>query len=161
MLDPELREGRGEVEPALKGKLPKLVTDDDLRGILHCHTDASDGTETLETMEGDAPERLRVFRGGRPFQVRALCRRSVVEEIAQQHREADRLNKRFGKDFLILKGIESDILAEGRSTTTTRCLNVSTSSSPASMAVSSWKARRRRSACFEPFPILTPPSSAT
>lgn len=29
---------------ALKGKLPKLVTDRDLRGILHCHTDASDGT---------------------------------------------------------------------------------------------------------------------
>ncbi|MGY4411111.1 histidinol phosphatase-like PHP family hydrolase [Bradyrhizobium sp. LB7.1] len=36
-----------------------------------------------------------------------------VEEIAQQHREADRLNKRFGKDFRILKGIESDILADG------------------------------------------------
>jgi DNA polymerase (family 10) len=36
-----------------------------------------------------------------------------VEEIAQQHREADRLNKRFGKGFKILKGIESDILADG------------------------------------------------
>jgi DNA polymerase (family 10) len=36
-----------------------------------------------------------------------------VEEIAQQHLEADRLNKRFGKDFRILKGIESDILADG------------------------------------------------
>jgi DNA polymerase (family 10) len=49
-IDPELREGRGEIELALKGKLPKLVTDQDLRGILHCHTDASDGTETLEKM---------------------------------------------------------------------------------------------------------------
>ncbi|WP_244429527.1 MULTISPECIES: DNA polymerase/3'-5' exonuclease PolX [Bradyrhizobium] len=36
-----------------------------------------------------------------------------VEEIAQQHLEADRLNKRFGKDLRILKGIESDILADG------------------------------------------------
>ncbi|MEY9418032.1 histidinol phosphatase-like PHP family hydrolase [Bradyrhizobium japonicum] len=36
-----------------------------------------------------------------------------MEEIAQQHREADRLNKRFGKRFRILKGIESDILADG------------------------------------------------
>jgi DNA polymerase (family X) len=36
-----------------------------------------------------------------------------VEEIAQQHREADRLNKRLGKDFGVLKGIESDILADG------------------------------------------------
>src|SRR3954465_5153957 len=50
LIDPELREGRGELELALKGKLPKLVSDQDLRGILHCHTDASDGTETLETM---------------------------------------------------------------------------------------------------------------
>src|SRR5689334_6740678 len=36
-----------------------------------------------------------------------------VDQIAEQHREADRLNKRFGKDFRILKGIESDILADG------------------------------------------------
>jgi DNA polymerase (family X) len=49
-IEPELREGRGEIELALKGKLPKLVTDRDLHGILHCHTDASDGTETLERM---------------------------------------------------------------------------------------------------------------
>jgi DNA polymerase (family X) len=49
-IEPELREGRGEIELALKGKLPKLVTDRDLHGILHCHTDASDGTETLETI---------------------------------------------------------------------------------------------------------------
>jgi DNA polymerase (family 10) len=47
-IEPELREGRGEIERALKGKLPKLVTDNDLHGILHCHTDASDGTETLD-----------------------------------------------------------------------------------------------------------------
>jgi hypothetical protein len=50
-IEPELREGRGEIGQALKGELPKLVTDRDLHGIPHCHTDASDGTETLETME--------------------------------------------------------------------------------------------------------------
>jgi DNA polymerase (family 10) len=52
-----LREGRGEIEHALKGKLPKLVWDEDLRGILHCHTDSSDGTETLETMAGATRQR--------------------------------------------------------------------------------------------------------
>jgi histidinol phosphatase-like PHP family hydrolase len=36
-----------------------------------------------------------------------------VEEIAQQHRAVDKLNKTFGKDFRIFKGIESDILADG------------------------------------------------
>jgi hypothetical protein len=38
LIDPELREGRGELDLALKGKLPKLVNDQDLRGILHRHT---------------------------------------------------------------------------------------------------------------------------
>lgn len=36
-----------------------------------------------------------------------------VEQIEQQHREADQLDKSFGKSFRILKGIESDILADG------------------------------------------------
>lgn len=49
-IEPELREGQGEIERALKGELPNLATDCDLKGILHCHTDASDGTETLEKM---------------------------------------------------------------------------------------------------------------
>jgi DNA polymerase (family X) len=36
-----------------------------------------------------------------------------LEQIEPQHREAHRLNKSFGKEFRILKGIESDILADG------------------------------------------------
>ena len=49
-IPPELREGRGEIERALEGKLPPLVTDDNIRGILHAHTDRSDGVDTLEVM---------------------------------------------------------------------------------------------------------------
>lgn len=113
-IDPELREGRGEVEMALKGKLPKLVTDRDLRGILHCHTDASDGTETLETMAKATRQRGFEYFGVADHSKSAHYAGGLtVEEIAQQHREADRLNKRCGKDFRILKGIESDILADG------------------------------------------------
>lgn len=113
-IDPELREGRGEAEAALKGKLPKLVTDQDLRGILHCHTDASDGTETLETMAKATRQRGFEYFGVADHSKSAHYAGGLsVEEIAQQHREADRLNKRFGKDFRILKGIESDILADG------------------------------------------------
>jgi DNA polymerase (family 10) len=113
-IDPELREGRGEIELALKGKLPKLVTDKDLRGILHCHTDASDGTETLETMAKATRQRGFEYFGVADHSKSAHYAGGLsVEEIAQQHREADRLNKRFGKDFRILKGIESDILADG------------------------------------------------
>jgi DNA polymerase (family 10) len=113
-IDPELREGRGEIEAALKGRLPKLVTDQDLRGILHCHTDASDGTETLDTMAKATRQRGFEYFGVADHSKSAHYAGGLsVEEIAQQHREADRLNKRFGKDFRILKGIESDILADG------------------------------------------------
>ncbi|MBP0112834.1 DNA polymerase/3'-5' exonuclease PolX [Bradyrhizobium vignae] len=113
-IDPELREGRGEIELALKGKLPKLVTDDDLRGILHCHTDASDGTETLETMGKATRQRGFEYFGVADHSKSAHYAGGLsVEEIAQQHLEADRLNKHLGKDFRILKGIESDILADG------------------------------------------------
>lgn len=113
-IDPELREGRGEIEAALKGKLPKVVADQDLRGILHCHTDASDGTETLETMAKATHKRGFEYFGVADHSKSAHYAGGLsVEEIAQQHREADRLNKRFGKGFRILKGIESDILADG------------------------------------------------
>src|SRR3954449_7872910 len=113
-IDPELREGRGELELALKGKLPKLVNDQDLRGILHCHTDASDGTETLETMAKATRQRGFEYFGVADHSKSAHYAGGLSEEeIAQQHRDADRLNKRFGKDFRILKGIESDILADG------------------------------------------------
>jgi DNA polymerase (family 10) len=49
-IEPELREDRGELEAALNGTLPQLVTVDDLRGDLHCHTTASDGTASIEEM---------------------------------------------------------------------------------------------------------------
>src|ERR1039458_6243670 len=49
-IEPELRENRGELEAAADGRLPELITVDDLRGDLHCHTTASDGTASIEEM---------------------------------------------------------------------------------------------------------------
>jgi len=49
-IEPELREDRGELEAAANGALPDLVHVRDLRGDLHCHTDASDGTASIEQM---------------------------------------------------------------------------------------------------------------
>jgi DNA polymerase (family X) len=113
-IEPELREGRGEIERALKGELPELVTDRDLRGILHCHTDASDGTETLETMANATRKRgFQYFGVADHSQSAHYAGGLSPEEIDAQHREANRLNKSFGKEFRILKGIESDILADG------------------------------------------------
>ena len=113
-IEPELREGRGEIERALKGELPELVTDRDLRGILHCHTDASDGTETLETMANATRKRGFQYFGVADHSKSAHYAGGLsLEQIEEQHGEADRLNRKFGKDFRILKGIESDILADG------------------------------------------------
>jgi DNA polymerase (family X) len=113
-IEPELREGRGEIERALKGERPKLVADADLKGILHCHTDASDGTETLETMAQATLDRGFQYFGVADHSKSAHYAGGLsVEEIDLQHREADRLNKRYGQGFRILKGIESDILADG------------------------------------------------
>ena len=49
-IEPELRENRGELEAAAAGTLPDLVRRSDLRGDLHCHTTASDGTASIEEM---------------------------------------------------------------------------------------------------------------
>jgi len=49
-IEPELRENRGELEAAAAGKLPALIERIDLRGDLHCHTTASDGTASIEEM---------------------------------------------------------------------------------------------------------------
>jgi DNA polymerase (family 10) len=121
-IEPELREGRGEIERALKGELPELVTDRDLRGILHCHTDASDGTETLETMANATRKHGFQYFGVADHSKSAHYAGGFsLEQIKEQHREADRLNRKFGKEFRILTGIESDILADGSPGLSRRC----------------------------------------
>jgi DNA polymerase (family X) len=113
-IEPELREGRGEIDLASKRKLPKLVSDQDIRGILHAHTDASDGVDTLEVMARTALERGYAYFGVSDHSKSAHYAGGLsIEEIRNQHRAVDKLNKAFGNSFRILKGIESDILADG------------------------------------------------
>jgi DNA polymerase (family X) len=56
-VEPELREGRGELKAAREGTLPDLVSIDDVRGDLHSHTTLSDGRDTLEQMAAAGRER--------------------------------------------------------------------------------------------------------
>ena len=56
-IEPELREGRGEIEAGDTGELPDLVTVEDIRGDLHCHTTLSDGRNSLEEMAEAARRR--------------------------------------------------------------------------------------------------------
>ena len=56
-IEPELREGRGELKAAREGKLPDLVELEDIRGDLHSHTTLSDGRNSLEEMAEAARDR--------------------------------------------------------------------------------------------------------
>ncbi len=56
-IEPELREGRGELKAAREGKLPELVELDDIRGDLHAHTTLSDGRNTLAEMAAAGRDR--------------------------------------------------------------------------------------------------------
>jgi DNA polymerase (family 10) len=113
-IEPELREGGDEIALALKNKLPRLVADKDLRGILHAHTDRSDGVDTLETMVEATRARGYQYFGVADHSKSAHYADGLpVEAIEEQHAEIDHFNKQYGRSFRIFKGIEPDILADG------------------------------------------------
>ncbi len=113
-IEPELRENKGEVEAALKGKLPKLIGYNDIRGDLQMHTKWSDGANTIEEMALAAKElgyeyicisdhvgTLRIARG------------VTARGLAKQMKEIDKINKKI-EGIRILKGAEVNILSDGR-----------------------------------------------
>ena len=112
-IEPELREGRGEIEAAKEGRLPTLVTCDDIRGDLHAHTTASDGHETLAEMAQAAKRRGYSYLAITEHSKRLTIAHGLDEKrLRQQMREIDRLNEQL-KGFRLLKGIECDILDDG------------------------------------------------
>jgi DNA polymerase (family 10) len=113
-IAPELRESGAEVQRALRGELPELVGESDIRGILHAHTTESDGADTLEDMAKATRSRGYVYLGLTDHSQTAHYARGLkIHEVLAQQRQIDRLNKKSGGGFHIFKGIESDILADG------------------------------------------------
>jgi DNA polymerase (family 10) len=111
---PELREGGGEIGLAEMGRLPDPVAASELRGILHAHTDRSDGTHTLRQMAEAARKRGYAYLGVTDHSQSAGYAGGLrPEEIEAQHAEADRLNTEYRGEFRVLKGIESDIRPDG------------------------------------------------
>ena len=112
-VPPELREGLGEIEAGETDDLPVLVQTADIRGMLHVHTSASDGADTVAGMA----EAVRQ----RGYEYICICDHSKSAgyvfglkeaDIDAQHAEIDTLQAGHA-DFRILKGIESDILRNG------------------------------------------------
>lgn len=114
MIPPELREGTDEIALGRNGALPRLVTMNDLRGVLHVHTDFSDGMNTLEEMAEAARARGYAYLGVADHSQSAHYAGGLrLDAIGLQHEMIDDLNRRYRGGFRILKGIESDILADG------------------------------------------------
>ncbi len=112
-IEPEMREDRGEIDSAKQGDLPKLITRDDLRGDLHCHTKASDGRYTLAEMAEAARERGYDYLAITEHSKRLTVARGLDEKrLRDQMGNIDRLNEQLS-GIRLLKSIECDILEDG------------------------------------------------
>lgn len=112
-IQPELREGRGEIAFAQNGGLPNLIQLNDLVGIIHAHSTYSDGRHTLRQMAEFCQKAGYQYLGISDHSKAAFYANGLsIERIAEQHREIDALNKELAP-FKVFKGIESDILNDG------------------------------------------------
>jgi DNA polymerase (family 10) len=112
-IAPELRENEGEIEAALAGTLPRLICSEDLRGDMHCHTNWTDGVNSLEDMANAARAR------GYEYMALTDHSRSLtitnglsLERLEEARRLVQQLNEQLAP-FVILLGTEMDILADG------------------------------------------------
>jgi DNA polymerase (family X) len=112
-IEPELRENNGEIEAAQEGKLPKLISLQDINGDLHSHTSATDGRSTLEEMARAAKEKGYQYLAITDHSKHVTVAHGLdAERLAQQIDEIERLNDRLD-GIVLLKGIEVDILEDG------------------------------------------------
>jgi DNA polymerase (family X) len=109
-IPPTLREDRGEIEAALAGELPNLVTEENIRGDLHTHTDLTDGVSSLEDMIAAA----RV-RGYRYYAVTDHAKDMPMQRMTDEKMLAQRaaLEKLAGGRMTLLHGTELNIGPEG------------------------------------------------
>ncbi len=112
-IEPELRENRGEIEAAQEGKLPALVEPEDIRGDLHTHTSATEGHASLEEMANAAREKGYEYLAITDHSKHLSMTHGLDEKrLRAQMEEIDRLNEKLS-GFVVLKGIEVDIMEDG------------------------------------------------
>jgi DNA polymerase (family 10) len=112
-IPPELRENIGEIEAAAEGKIPKLITHNDLKGIFHIHTTYSDGSNTIEEMIQACINMGYEYIGITDHSQSAFYARGLsLEEIKRQQEEINILREKY-PEIEIFSGIESDIKPDG------------------------------------------------
>jgi DNA polymerase (family 10) len=112
-IEPEMREDRGEIEAALSRELPVLITEKDIRGDLHVHSNWSDGSHPIAEIAREAKKKGYEYIALTDHSKGLGVAHGLTEErIRKQMREIDRVNSRM-KGFTILKGTEVDIKSDG------------------------------------------------
>jgi DNA polymerase (family 10) len=113
-VEPELREDRGEVQLAAEKKLPKLITSKDLKGDLHSHTTASDGTASIEEMAEAALALGYSYLAVTDHSKSQVVANGLSAERLLKHAEQIRKVGAKLKGITLLAGVECDILVDGR-----------------------------------------------
>lgn len=113
-VPPEMREDRGEVEAAAEDELPNLISHDDVRGDLQCHTTASDGNHSIEEMARAAKDRGLSYLAVTDHSKRVTMAKGLDNDRCKAH--ADEIRKVDDKldRFWLLAGVEVDILKSGK-----------------------------------------------
>jgi len=112
-IPPELREDRGEIEAALKNRLPVLIERADLVGDLHAHTDWSDGTASIEAMARAAKAQGLAYLAISDHSRRVTVAHGLdPTRLAKQCAEVERVNGKLD-GIALLAGIEVDVLEDG------------------------------------------------
>ena len=112
-IEPELREDQGEIEASVAKKLPEdLVTEADIKGVVHCHTTYSDGIHTLEAMVRGAEEMGMKYITITDHSPTAIYANGLkLDRLKRQWDEIDEVQEKVS--IKILRGTESDIVASG------------------------------------------------
>ena len=113
-VPPELREGAGEIELAARRGLPALVERGDVRGDLHCHTLASDGTATIDEMAEAAKALGHAYLAITDHSVSQRQANGLDAKRLAEHAAAVRAANGRIDGIELLAGTECDILADGR-----------------------------------------------
>jgi DNA polymerase (family 10) len=111
-IPPTLREDRGEVEAALEGRLPEVLTESQVRGDLHTHTKLTDGLATLEQMLEVASSRRYAYYAVTDHAPNLWMQRMTDEKMLAQREEVRSLQDRYPK-MTLLHGTELNIDPEG------------------------------------------------
>jgi DNA polymerase (family 10) len=112
-IEPELREDRGEIEAALAGDLPHLVSIHDIRGEVHGHSTWSDGEASIEEMalaaEARGYEYLAISDHSQSL---GMTGGLTPERLREQRAEINEVQAKLGR-LRLLQGTEVEIKADG------------------------------------------------